>query len=172
MICLPTSNCWRTTFVTPVALASLMTERILVPNTPCELALANRAANSGIGFIICAPSASPARPLSTFKNGMTPFSCHRYSAVPMPSIVRSTVISNKIAPRMRSPVNAGLLIILVRIACTRSNISSSLEYAVSSTPYNCRAFGVLPPLWSRAAIKPLPLLALLICSLFIVSLYL
>ncbi len=54
-----------------------MTERILVPNTPLATARASRASRSGIGFITCAPSASSARPLSTFKNGTTPLTDHR-----------------------------------------------------------------------------------------------
>ena len=34
------------------------------------------------------------------------------------------------------------------------NISASPEYALSSMPYRRNAFGVLPPLWSSAAMKP------------------
>ncbi len=33
-------------------------------------------------------------------------------------------------------------------------------------PYNRNAFGVLPPLWSRAAMKPLPVLILVSMSSF------
>ena len=77
------------------------------------------------------PSASSARPLSTFRNGTTCFSLHRYSAEPRPSISRSIVISNRIAPRMRSPLKAGLVMMRVRISWIRSNISSSPEYASS-----------------------------------------
>jgi hypothetical protein len=42
----------------------------------------------------------------------------------------------------------------VRIWCTIANISSSLDHAPSSIPYKASAFGVLPPLWSSAAMKP------------------
>src|ERR1700745_2037454 len=38
----------------------------------------------------------------------------------------------------------------------RSNISSSDEKALSSMPYRRSAFGVEPPLWSSAAMNPLP----------------
>ena len=85
------------------------------------------ASRSGIGFMTWAPSASSARPLSTFRKGTTFFSCHRYSAAPMPMIWRSIVISNRIEPRIRSPVNTGLVMIRVRISWIRSYISASLE---------------------------------------------
>ena len=49
---------------------------------------------------------------------------------------------------MRSPVKLGLVMMRVRISWMRSNISSSPEYWLSSTPYNFSAFGELPPLWS------------------------
>ena len=49
----------------------------------------------------------------------------------------------------------------VRMACMASNISSSPEYLSSATPYSASAFGVLPPLWSRAAMKPSPCSTLL-----------
>ena len=48
--------------------------------------------------------------------------------------------------------------IRVRISWMRSYISCSFEYWLSSTPYKSSAFGVLPPLWSRAAMKPLSFL--------------
>ena len=35
---------------------------------------------------------------------------------------------------MRSPVNAGSVMIRVRMACTASNIAASPEYASSGTP--------------------------------------
>ena len=44
----------------------------------------------------------------------------------------------------------------MRIACTRSNISASEPYRSCGIPYSASAFGVLPPLWSRAAKKPFP----------------
>ena len=46
---------------------------------------------------------------------------------------------------------SGLVMIRVRIWCTGSNISFSLEYASSVMPYKRSAFGVLPPFWSSAA---------------------
>src|SRR5690606_28187593 len=70
------------------------------------------------------------------------------------------------APMIRSPSNAGLVMMRVRISWMRSNISCSFEYASSPTPYNFSAFGVLPPLWSRAAMKPSPERIFSNCSWF------
>ena len=67
---------------------------------------------------------------------------------------------------MRSPVKTGLVMIRVRMAWIRSNISRFAEYAVSAMPYSRSAFGVLPPLWSRAAMKPLPVCIFWNCSVF------
>ena len=78
-----------------------------------------------MGFMSRTPPASSARPRSTLRNGTTPFSRHRYSAVPTPPTSRSMVCSKRIAARTRSPVNAGLVMMRVRISCTRSNISAS-----------------------------------------------
>ncbi len=111
-----------------------MTERILVPNTPLATARASSSSRSGIGFMTWAPSTSSARPLSTLRNGTTPLADHRYSAEPLPSISRSIVPSNRIAPRTRSPLKLGLVMIRLRISCMRVNISSSLEYASSPMP--------------------------------------
>jgi len=47
---------------------------------------------------------------------------------------RSIVISNRIAAMTLSPLNAGLVMMRERMAWTRSNISASVEYALSSTP--------------------------------------
>ena len=57
---------------------------------------------------------------------------------------------------MRSPVNAGLVMIRVRIACMRSNISLLARVGVLGDAVRASAFGVLPPLWSSAAMKPRP----------------
>ena len=111
-----------------------MTERILVPKIPFATARFNSASSSGIGFITCTPSLSSASPLSTFKNGTTRFFVQRNSALPSPSMSRSMVPSKRIAPSTRSPVNALLLIMRVRIACMRSNICASPEYSDSSIP--------------------------------------
>ena len=59
-------------------------------------------------------------------------SSQRNVAVPLPAISRSIVFS-KMAPRMRSPVKAGLVMMRVRISCTLANISSS-RYSDSWTP--------------------------------------
>ena len=56
----------------PASLATLMTERILVPKIPLSLARASSSSRPGIGFITWAPSASSARPLSTLRNGHDP----------------------------------------------------------------------------------------------------
>ena len=76
---------------------------------------------------------------------------------------RSIVFSNRIAPSRRLPENAGLVMSRERIACTTSYMPFSSFHAVSSTPYSFNAFGVLPPLWSRAAMKPLSFLILASC---------
>ena len=115
MISLPISNCWATTASTPAALARLITDLILVPKTPCLLAAAIRADNSGIGFINCTSLLSAAKPLSIFKKGTIFLLFHKNSALPMPSIWRSIVISNKMAPTIRSPVKTLDLINLERI---------------------------------------------------------
>ena len=99
-----------------------------------------------MGFMSCTPCCSSASPLSTFRNGTTFFSCHRYCAVGTPLTSRSMVCSNKMAARMRVPSNAGLVTTRVRIACTRSNISASELYRSGGTPYSASALGVLPPL--------------------------
>ena len=44
--------------------------------------------------------------------------------------------------------------IRVRISWMRSNIAASPEYADGSIPYRFNAVGVLPPLWSSAAMNP------------------
>ena len=121
------SNCWSTTDFTPASLASLMTERIFVPNSPLSVARVRSASRSGIGFMSWTPSTSPARPLSTFKNGTTRFTVQRYSAESRPSIWRSIVFSKRMAPRMRSPLKLGLVMIRERISCMTANISSSPE---------------------------------------------
>jgi hypothetical protein len=54
--------------------------------------------------------------------------------VSCPSIWRSIVFSNRIAPSTLSPLKAGLLMIRVRISWMRSYISVSPEYIDSSTP--------------------------------------
>src|SRR5580693_10192380 len=69
---------------------------------------------------------------------------------------RARVCRNRIDARMRLPSNAGLVNTRVRISWTRSNISSSVLYRSRLMPYSSRAFGVLPPLWSKAAKKPRP----------------
>ena len=46
----------------------------------------------------------------------------------------------------------------VRRAWTKSNISASVEYRSGAMPYSASAPGVLPPLWSRAAKKPVAVL--------------
>ena len=75
----------------------------------------------------CTPFSSSASPLSTLRNGTTFFFSHRYWALGMPSISRSMVFSNRMAPMIRSPLKLGLVTIRVRISCTTENISSSLE---------------------------------------------
>jgi hypothetical protein len=98
-----------------LGLAASMTERILVPKTPFETARSSSASRSGIGFISLTPFSGSARPLSTFRNGTTPRFSHRYRAVGTPSISRSMVCSNRIAPITLSPVKAGDLMIRLRI---------------------------------------------------------
>ena len=78
-----------------------------------------------MGFMSCTPSCSGASPWSTFRNGTTFFSSHRYRAAGTPLTSRSMVCSNKIAARTREPSNAGLVSTRVRMAWTRSNISAS-----------------------------------------------
>jgi hypothetical protein len=73
------------------------------------------------------------------------------------------VFSKRIAPRTRLPVKLGLVMIRERIRCMSANISASPEYASGGIPYCARAFGVLPPLWSSAAMKPVPNLTLWSC---------
>ena len=85
-----------------------MNERILVPNTPFSLARESKGARPGMGFITWTPFCSGTRPLSTFKNGTTRLTSHRYDTDPRPSISRSIVSSNKIAPTMSSPLKLGL----------------------------------------------------------------
>ena len=148
----------------PFWLFSKTTERSLVPKTPLALARASSSFRPGIGFISCTPSALSARPLSILRKGTTFFSSHRYWAASLPWNLPSSVASNRMAPSTRSPVKAGLETMRSRILWTRSIISLSLLYSLSSTPYSFRALGVLPPLWSSAAMKPLPLAMRLVCS--------
>ena len=68
---------------------------------------------------------------------------------------------------MRLPSKLGLVMMRVRISCTRSNISASVEYSSSPMPYKLSALGVLPPLWSSAATKPAPLPIFSNCAAFI-----
>ena len=150
----PTSNCCSTTAAMPPASARLIIERILVPKMPCASARSSNASRPGLGFINCTPPASSARPLSTFKIGMMRLSSHKYLALGLPPMTPSMVCSNKIAARIESPVNASLVMMRARMAWTLANISASPAYASSAMPYNSRALGVLPPLWSRAAMKP------------------
>ena len=123
--CLATSNCWSTTSLMPAGLNARILDRSLVPKMPRSLARANRSSRSGISFINCTPLASSASPLSILRKGTIPLSA-KYSAVYLPSTWRSMVFSNKIAARILSLVNAGLVIIRVRISWTFANISSSL----------------------------------------------
>ena len=163
----PSANCWSSTSLMPFSLFSKTTERSFVPNTPLALARASSSFRPGIGFIICTPLALASRPLSIFRKGTTFFSSHRYWAASLPWNLPSSVTSNRMAPSTRSPLKAGLETMRSRILCTSSNISLSLLYSLSSTPYSFRALGVLPPLWSRAAMKPLPLATRSRCSVVI-----
>ena len=63
-----------------------------------------------------------------------PLRSHRKRAVGTDSTVLSIVRSKRIAARTCSLVNEGLVMILVRIRCTRSNICSSVLHALSSMP--------------------------------------
>ena len=146
MICAANSNCWFTMALMPAALACMMTERILVPKMRFDLAFASSSASAGMGFISWTPSFSASSPLSTFRNGTTPLTFHRYLAAGCPWISLSIVFSKRMAPMIRSPLNAGLVIMRVRISCTIANISSSLFQVPSLIPYKASAFGVLPPL--------------------------
>ena len=138
----------------PAGLPCLITERILVPKMPLALARGSNVPSAGIGFISCTPFASASRPWSTFKIGTICLTSHRYCAVGRPRMSRSIVSSNRMAARIRSPLKAGLVMMRVRIAWMRSIISPSLDQRSSAIPYRRRAFGVLPPLWSSAAMKP------------------
>ena len=53
----------------PDGLASLMTERILVPKMLRFAARSSRDSRSGMGFINCTPSRKGSRPLSTLRMG-------------------------------------------------------------------------------------------------------
>src|SRR5215469_4576198 len=150
------SNCWSAIAATPSLSASWITDRIFVPKIRCRVARSSNSSSVSIGFISCTPPCSAASPLSTFRNGTTCFSAHRYRAVGRPWVSRSMVCSNKIAPRMREPLKAGSVSTRVRIAWMRPNISSSEAYWLSLMPYSASAFGVLPPLWSSAAKNPRP----------------
>src|SRR5262245_61208906 len=68
------------------------------------------------------------------------------------------------APMMRSPVKAGLVMMRARISCTMANICSSVDHALSAIPYARRACGVLPPLWSSGAMNPGCVLIVSSCS--------
>jgi len=153
--CRPTSNCCCTTASMPATLARLITERSFVPKMPAATALSNKASNAGISFMSCTPSFSSCKPLSIFRKGTTFLSSHKYCADGFPQIWRSMVASKRMAPIVRWPLNFGLVMMRVRISCTLSYICSSPEYSDSSMPYNLRASGVLPPLWSNADKKPL-----------------
>src|SRR6478609_4081950 len=84
--------------------------------------------------------------------GRIPFFPTGIPGRPIPSISRSRV-PWRIAPRIRSPVNTGLVMMRVRAAWMRSNISASDEYCNSSMPYMRSGLDVLPSLWSSAAMK-------------------
>ena len=56
----------------PSALAELITERSLVPNTPSAFERTSRSSSVGIGFISWTPFASSSRPLSILMKGTTP----------------------------------------------------------------------------------------------------
>src|SRR5215472_16200524 len=141
---------------TPSLSASLITDRIFVPKIWCRFARSSSSPSVSIGFISRTPFCSAASPLSTLRNGTICFSTHRYRAAGTPRMSRSMVCSNKIVATMREPSNAGSVITRVRIAWTRSNISSPEVYRPSPMPYSASAFGVLPPLWSSAARNPRP----------------
>ena len=160
------SNCWSTIAAMPASLASLITDRIFVPKIPCLFALASWSSRVVIGFMSWTSSCSAASPRSTLRNGTTFLVSHRYWAVGTPSIVRSMVCRNRIAARIRVPSNSALVMTRVRMAWTRSNIWSSVEYRSRLTPYSSSAFGVLPPLWSRAAKNPWPDLTFSNCCVF------
>ena len=119
-----------------------------------------------MGFMSWTSSCSAASPRSTLRNGTTFLVSQRYLAVGTPSTVRSMVCRNRIAARIREPSKAAFVMTRVRIACTRSNIWSSVLYRSRAMPYSSSAFGVLPPLWSRAAKKPRPVLTFSNWSVF------
>mmetsp|Transcript_39102 Transcript_39102/g.98288 ORF Transcript_39102/g.98288 Transcript_39102/m.98288 type:complete len:200 (-) Transcript_39102:261-860(-) len=151
---LPISNCCLATALMPASLALLMTERSFVPKIPAATPRSSNSSSIGMSFMSWTPSFSSARPLSIFRKGTTFFCSHKYLAEGMPPISRSIVASNKIAPKIRAPLNLGFLMIRLRISCILSIISVSPVYSLSAMPYSRRAFPVLPPLWSSAAKNP------------------
>ena len=124
-ICAATSNCWPTTAAMPSFEGRLITERILVPNTPSFTARASSGSSAGIGFIRLTPSLSAASPLSTFRKGTTPRSSQRKAGTGLPCASPSIVPSNRIAPITLAPVKAGEVIMRTRISCISLNISAS-----------------------------------------------
>ena len=73
------------------------------------------------------------------------------------------VFSNRMAPISRLPLNAGLVMMRERIWCTTRYMPSSSVQASGCTPYSASALGVLPPLWSSAAMKPPSVLIFCVC---------
>src|SRR4051812_8070940 len=151
----------------PAASACLTTERILVPNTCRRTARSSRSSIFVNVFMTWTQSASGASPSSTFTKGTMFLRSQRYCAAFTPSTSRSMVCSKRIAASTRSPSKAGLAMMRLRNSCMRSNICSSEEYSDSSMPYSASAFGVLPPLWSRAAKNPRPVATFDRCASFI-----
>jgi len=125
-----------------------------VPKMPFAMALSKNASSPGLSFIICTPSFSSARPLSLFKNGTTFFCSHKYFAKGIPWTSRSMVASNKMAPMTRPPWYCGVVTYRVRMSCTLSIASASLEYSFSVTPYSFRVFKLVLALSSRAEMNP------------------
>ena len=74
------SNCWSTIAAMPAWLASLITDRILVPKIPCRLARSSWSSRVSMGFMSWTSSCSAASPRSTLRNGTTFLVSHRYCA--------------------------------------------------------------------------------------------
>ena len=164
MICPAISNCWPTMALIPAGLACLITERILVPKMRFVLAL-SAGSKLGHGFHQLDPILFSDKALVHFQKRHNPFHVpeivrRRLSFDSCPWCSRTRCSQNSLAVESGTGDDPGAHLV------HHANISSSLDQASFGFRRDRGALGVLPPLWSSAAIKPGPVLIFCNCSLF------
>ena len=154
MICPATSNCWSTMLLMPAALACLMTERILVPKMRFALALSSSAASCGHRLHQLNPILLSCKALVDFQK--------RHDSFHVPEIVRGWLPLDVPVHRVLEQDGAKNPLAVEAGAGddARAHLMHERKHLILVGPgifldsVRRSAPGVLPPLWSSAAMKP------------------